>query len=283
VILFAVNDTRSALISALPRTTPASLFMFDDRIVWASTGFVGGETTRPTCALLLGVYRNLAVTAARRTLHARAVLVGPNVARKLNAEQAGFYSLSLDPAHKACRWLRDEILRGRRLLDLSAKLGPAETAAVAAAIEQTQDCAASLRLSERLLAHFFPGISAAPEIDPRVQRAAAWLRTHVPPRPDMRRLGAICQLSASRLTHLFTQELGVSIRTYLLWVKMCKAIELLALNQSITEVSAAIGFADSAHLNRVLRTYYSTVPSFIANRALVQMQVCAPPDDQRSR
>lgn len=250
--------------------------MFDDRIVWASTGFVGAETTRPACALLIGAYRKLSITTARsRVLKARAVLVAPNVARKLNAERAGFYSLSLDPAHKACRYLHAHVLKRRRLLDLSAQLGSTEIKALSAAIEQPQDCAASFHLSEQLLLHFFPGIEAAPPIDPRVVSAAVWLREQLPTRVNMRHLGELCHLSAGRLTHLFSEELGVSIRSYLRWVKLCKAAELFGRNQSIADVAAVIGFADSAHLYRVFRTYFSVKPSLLADRTRVQVQACS--------
>lgn len=251
--------------------------MFDDRIVWASAGFVGAETTRPACALLIGAYRKLSITAARtQGLKARAVLVAPFVARKLNAERAGFYSLSLDPAHKACRYLRQQVLQRRRLLDLSAQLGTAQIKAVTAAIEQPQDCTASFELSEQLLLHFFPGIEAAPAIDSRVIGAAAWLREHLPTRVNMRHLAEACHLSAGRLTHLFSEELGVSIRSYLRWVKLCKAAELFGRNQSIADVAAAIGFADSAHLYRVFKTYFSVKPSLLADRTRVQVRACGP-------
>lgn len=249
--------------------------MFDDRIAWASEGFVGAETTRPACALLIGTRRELTVAMpGTPPLRARAVLVGPNVARSLNAEDAGFYSLTLDPAHKGCRYLRDEVLRGRRLLDLSAQLGAAEIKAVAAAIEQPPDCAAALALSERLLAHFFPGIAGAPAIDARVRETAAWLRRRLPTRVNMAELASRCHLSPGRLTHLFSDELGVSIRSYLRWVKLCKAVELFAGEQSVADVAAAIGFADSAHLIRVFKTYYSVRPTFLADRTRVRVHSC---------
>ncbi len=260
---------------------PASAFMFDDRIAWASTGFVGAETTRPACALLIGAYRRLKVARpGKPPLAARAVLIGPNVARSLNAERAGFYSLTLDPAHKGCRYLRDAVLRGRALLDLSVQLRPAQIKAVTAGIEQAQDCAASHALSEHLLAHFFPGLAAAPAIDPRVRDSASWLRRRLPTRVNMAELAAACHLSPGRLTHLFSQELGVSIRTYLRWVKLCKAVELFGGEQSVADVAAAIGFADSAHLIRVFRTYYSVKPTFLADRSKVHVHSCSGADSR---
>ncbi len=254
---------------------PASLFLFDDRIVWGSASFRGDETTRPACALLIGAERPLTVTAGREVLRTRAVLVAPNVARKLDAQGAGFYSLTLDPAHKGSRYLRDQVLAGRRLLDLGSRMNGAAVRVVRETIRGTTDCAETLRASDWLLAHFFPMAGAAAPIELRVARAASWLRRYTPPRADMRQLGELCQLSAGRLTHLFSQELGVSIRSYLRWVKMCKAADLLGRRHTVTEVAAAIGFADAAHFTRVLRTYYSAAPSFINNRERVRVHACS--------
>jgi AraC-like DNA-binding protein len=171
--------------------------------------------------------------------------------------------------------LRDQVLAGRKLLDLSSQLDATAVRVVRAAIHGGADCAESLRSSDWLLSHFFPMAGASAPIELRVARVAAWLRRHVPVRANMRQLGALCRLSAGRLTHLFTLELGVSIRSYLRWVKMCRAIELLGSQQTVTEAAAAIGFSDAAHFTRVLRTYYSAAPSFINNRELVRVHACS--------
>lgn len=267
---------KSIIGTAQAGNLPAAAFFFDDRVVWTSQGFSGAETTRPTCALLIGAWRELAIVTHGTQVHrARVLLVGPNVARRLDAVNAGFYSLSLDPANPACRWLRDHVLAGRDTLDLSAQLDAATERRVSEVIDNPGPCADSYRCSQELLQHFFPRLGEAAAIDPRVDAVARWLRRNVPARADMKQLGALCNLSQGRLTHLFTQELGVSIRTYLLWVKMCKAAEMFGREESVTEVALAIGFADSAHMSRVFRTYYAAAPSFLANRDLVKVHSCS--------
>ncbi|HEY0974040.1 MAG TPA: AraC family transcriptional regulator [Solimonas sp.] len=253
---------------------PAELFLVDDHIVWSSHSFTGARTSRPNCALLIGAYRPLAVTIEGQALRTRAVLVGPNVVRDVVADEAGFYSLTLDPAHPACRHLRDTVLAGRPCLDLDARLDPASVAHVRESLERDTDCAHCRAGADRLLALFFPGVAAATPIDPRIARVAAWLRREVPTRADLKTLGALCHLSAGRLTHLFTQELGVSIRSYLRWTKMSRAIELLSGERTVAEVAATIGFADSAHFCRVLRDYYAVVPSFVSDASRVRVHSC---------
>lgn len=255
---------------------PAALFLSDDRIVWSSLSFSGGRTTRPACSLLIGAYRPLAIALpGARTLHTQAVLIGPNVPRTIDAIDAGFYSLTLDPAHPACRHLRDVVLGGRDCLDLAQRLDDTAIARVRETIEGETGCEHSRATADGLLERLCPGVSAAAPVEPRVSRVAAWLRAQVPSRADMQQLGELVHLSAGRLTHLFTQELGVSIRTYLRWVKMSRAIELLGRERTIAEVAATIGFADAAHFCRVLRSYYAVIPTFVSDPARVRMKVCA--------
>lgn len=253
---------------------PASLFLFEDRIVWGSVSFSGGETCRPACVLLIGAFGPLSLTTGEgRPRKLRVVLVGPNVKRRIEARDAGFFSLSLDPAHPGYPYLCREVLRGRDTLDLSRHLNEPARRIVAGLIEQSRDCSACMRQSDGLLEHFFPEMTQAPPVDARVLGVAAYLRRTLPTRVNMQELGELCHLSAGRLTHLFSQELGVSIRTYLRWVKLCKAAELFSRKQSIAEVAAAIGFADSSHLIRVFRNYFSVKPTLIADRSRVHVQV----------
>lgn len=255
---------------------PALLYLSSDRIIWASAGFKGAETARPAIALLIGAYSAVTITTNHTDVHSsRAQLVAANVSRSLDAETAGFYSLNLDPVHPICSYLRDQILMGQDVVDLAARLNPEILSAVANAIEHPGDCKSAIALSEQILHHFFPEAARlSTPIDKRVAHAAAWLTEHVPARPDLEKLAAECHLSEGRLIHLFTQESGISIRTYLLWVKMRKAAELFARDMTLTEVAATIGFSDSAHLSRVFRTYFSAAPSFLANQAFVRVHVC---------
>jgi AraC-like DNA-binding protein len=57
-------------------------------------------------------------------------------------------------------------------------------------------------------------------------------------------------IPASRLQHLFRDQVGVPIRRYLLWPRYLTALSLLADGASVTRAAHAAGFADSAHLTR---------------------------------
>lgn len=67
-------------------------------------------------------------------------------------------------------------------------------------------------------------------------------------------------VSESRLIHLFSQQVGVPWRTFLLWTKLRRAIETVAAGTTLTAAAHAGGFADSAHLSRTCRTMFGINP-----------------------
>jgi AraC-like DNA-binding protein len=68
-------------------------------------------------------------------------------------------------------------------------------------------------------------------------------------------------LSVSRLTHIFTDEIGVPLRSYARWMRLVNAVEFLANGQSVTAAAHAAGFADAAHFTRTFRSMFGLSPS----------------------
>jgi len=63
-------------------------------------------------------------------------------------------------------------------------------------------------------------------------------------------------LSESRFLHLFSEELGIAWRPYLLWRRMMCAIQAIINNTSATDAAHLAGFSDSAHLSRTFRNTF---------------------------
>lgn len=65
-----------------------------------------------------------------------------------------------------------------------------------------------------------------------------------------------CNLSESRFLHLFTEQIGIAWRPYLLWRRMLCALQYLVNGQSATKAAYAAGFSDSAHLSRTFKSMF---------------------------
>ena len=71
-------------------------------------------------------------------------------------------------------------------------------------------------------------------------------------------------VSASRLTHLFTEEVGIPLRRYVLWRRLHIAITRVQAGDDLTDAAHAAGFADSAHLSRTCRDTFGLPPSLLS-------------------
>lgn len=60
-------------------------------------------------------------------------------------------------------------------------------------------------------------------------------------------------LSHSRARHLFVAQTGLPFKTYVLWLRLERAVALYAGGTSLTEAAHSAGFADSAHFSRTFR------------------------------
>ncbi len=78
---------------------------------------------------------------------------------------------------------------------------------------------------------------------------------------DIATLAEEVGLSVSRLTHIFTEEIGVPLRSYARWMRLVNAVEHLANGQTITGAAHAAGFADAAHFTRTFRSMFGLSPS----------------------
>ncbi|MFI9408138.1 helix-turn-helix domain-containing protein [Nocardia sp. NPDC052316] len=77
-------------------------------------------------------------------------------------------------------------------------------------------------------------------------------------------LAARLGISASRLTHLFTAQVGLPLRRYVLWLRLVLVRDAVADGADLTSAAHSAGFADSAHLTRTCREIFGLPPSALS-------------------
>jgi AraC-like DNA-binding protein len=97
------------------------------------------------------------------------------------------------------------------------------------------------------------GRGAAPALDPRVSRMIEFARSNLDRNVSLADAVADIGLSPSRLRHLFVEQTGLPFKTYMLWLRIRKGVELYAGGETLTAAAHEAGFADSAHFSRTFR------------------------------
>ncbi|MCC6622303.1 MAG: helix-turn-helix transcriptional regulator [Deltaproteobacteria bacterium] len=92
--------------------------------------------------------------------------------------------------------------------------------------------------------------------DPRIQKTIAWVSDRLHEEVSLDDVAALVRLSPGRARHLFVQETGLPFRTFVLWLRLTRALERFASGASLTDAAHDAGFSDSAHLSRTFRRMF---------------------------
>ncbi|WP_435591624.1 helix-turn-helix domain-containing protein [Nocardia sp. bgisy118] len=96
--------------------------------------------------------------------------------------------------------------------------------------------------------------------------------------PSLGDLAAAVAMSPSRLSHLFTEHVGLPYAAWRRWTRLHLAVGTVRAGGSLTEAAHAAGFTDSAHLTKTCRDLFGITPT----EALVATGWRAPPAAQLS-
>jgi AraC-like DNA-binding protein len=105
-----------------------------------------------------------------------------------------------------------------------------------------------------------PSPPASP-LSESVISALAYLDATLDERPRLVQAAHAAHISPSRLTHLFSEEVGIPFRRFVLWLRLRRAAEYVWRTGSLTEAAHAAGFSDLAHFSRVCRAMFGVAPS----------------------
>ncbi|MDM0075622.1 AraC family transcriptional regulator [Variovorax sp. J2P1-59] len=245
------------------------LHLWDDRFLYLTPEIHSGLTARSSATLLVSaVGRPFRLEALDGTcVRCEAALVPPHVPRRLDVDGGGLLSLNVDPASIAYRMLaRRTGGQGIQVLDAQCfgKLREAFQPALEGAL--------TARQLRTLSAGLIEAVAGGPErdsaLDPRVDRVLRAIRESAEPQ-SLARLSAIACLSPDRLTHLFAQQVGVSIKRYALWSKVRRSVQQFSGGRRLTDAALDGGFTDAAHMSRTFQNYFGLPPSFLASQVSV--------------
>jgi AraC-like DNA-binding protein len=112
-----------------------------------------------------------------------------------------------------------------------------------------------IELGQSLLGELVAGVEqSAPE--PRVAAMIQCIGENLDDPITLPLVSERAGLSPSRASHLFVQQTGLPIKTYVLWRRVARAVEMYGQGSNLTEAAHAAGFADSAHLSRAFRRMF---------------------------
>jgi AraC-like DNA-binding protein len=98
-------------------------------------------------------------------------------------------------------------------------------------------------------------------IDERIRKIITYIRAHLSDDLSASGLAARVHLSEDRFMHLFKEQIGAPLRSYILWQRMAAAFEIFLEGKSLKEAAYEAGFSDPAHFTRTFVQNNGVPPS----------------------
>lgn len=165
--------------------------------------------------------------------------------------------LFVDPEGRLGRGLQHALFASAGLVALQPSLLAGFPARLLAGFEAPHRTDAALIALGRSLVVQLAGEGERDERpEGRVRKMSAWAAAHLDEPLSLADAAAHVGLSSGRARHLFVESTGLPFRTYLLWLRLTRAIERFSAGASLTEAAHGAGFSDSSHLSRTFRRMF---------------------------
>jgi AraC-like DNA-binding protein len=186
-----------------------------------------------------------------RRVRARAVLVGSGVPHAFRTDGRRIFYALIEP-HSAT---------GSSLTRRGAQFAGCDLAGVLPIADApAAEADALIDYTRRMLDPLAPQPPASRLSEP-VIGALAYLDATLDDRPRLVQAARAAHISPSRLTHLFSEQVGIPFRRFVLWLRLRRAAEHVWRTRSLTEAAHAAGFSDLAHFSRVCRATFGVAPT----------------------
>lgn len=91
-------------------------------------------------------------------------------------------------------------------------------------------------------------------LDPRIQKACEYMQQGMTGKLSIDDVAAACNLSTSRLAHLFREQMGMGPKAWINDIRLQQARKLLVTsNDSVSRIGERVGYEDPAHFARYFR------------------------------
>jgi AraC family transcriptional regulator len=163
--------------------------------------------------------------------------------------------LFVEPESRAGRTLT-HLLKGAPAAAMSAEQVRDAPELISAAFRDADDARTSLRDVGKLISDRIAGHARAVEPDRRVRQIIKWASENLDGAIAINEAAQGVGLSPSRASHLFVEETGLPFRTYVLWLRVTRAVDAHIAGMNLTQAAQAAGFSDSAHLSRTFKRMF---------------------------
>lgn len=243
------------------------MVMWEGASLWVVDATLASEPSRQTDShahhaiqVVLGLGGWFKLDTADAQVRGDAVAVASDVQHVFAAEGL-FALLFIEPESRAGRAVQARLFEDRNVAAIPDEILGGFRSRIAAGFRAARrDDEALIGLGRQMVAAL-AGDLVADEPDSRIRKVIDWAAQEIEGQISLADAVSVSDLSASRLRHLFVEQTGLPFKTYLLWLRLTRAVEQFAAGVTLTEAAHHAGFSDSAHLSRTFRRMFGVAPT----------------------
>ena len=214
---------------------------------FGDAGFHSHHAIQITCCLS----GRLKISSEHETLAGPVIAVAADARHKFDA--AGLLAfIFIEPESRIGRTLTKSVFQGRQLVAIDEFSLGRDLEPLRATFASGLSNSALIEAGQAAVAQLAPR-AEAPVPDARIQRIIDFATAHLDQPLSLASASQGVYLSPSRLRHLFVEQTGLAFKTYVLWLRLVRAVTLYAEGATLTESAHEAGFSDSAHFSKVFK------------------------------
>jgi AraC-like DNA-binding protein len=191
-----------------------------------------------------------------RWIEARTLILDADREHQLDAGDNWVAIILLDAESESARRIRETHLRDNDFKEIdSARLAPYMPDMEKLIAHPSEITEAEILLN-RIVDSLACDTGPVARTDVKIKQVLDRIKKLHEKKAPIKELAESIGISESRLMHLFSHEVGIPLRQYLLWCRLRDALRLIVKGISFTTAAHEAGFSDSAHLSRTFRKMF---------------------------
>ncbi|WP_032123397.1 helix-turn-helix transcriptional regulator [Clostridium amazonitimonense] len=242
------------------------LFLFDakDHITFLTNKVDADYHSHNYIQITIGLEKNFTINIENEEFYTKGIILGSNISHKLKGYNEWQLYLLINPESIFGETIKRNILNETEIYILEEKninkIIQPDINTIIETISSEGYCNFVKKIKEALNVSIF---DLDHKIDNRVIEILTYIESYPLDKLTVKELSNKVFLSESRLSHLFKEEIGISLTSYILHEKLKKAFYLILKGLSITDAAMEVGFSSSSHFTRSARDKLGMAPRTI--------------------